>query len=185
MKCEDLMHRDLQWVPSNASVHDVAKIMRDRSMGFLLVFGPSPGQLAGVVTDRDLATRACSLDKRPTEVHVIDIATTNVEICGEAEHLGDAEARMRDLQLSRLVVVNASGQPVGILSLTDIVLHDRGGRALKTARAVLSREAEGPHTPLEQIKLTPSTPEDEDAASRQPSVTIGRGHPGSMKEFPT
>lgn len=185
MKCEDLMNRDLQWVAGSASVHEVAKIMRDRSLGFLLVFGSSPGQLAGVVTDRDLAIRACPLDKRPTEVRVIDVATTNVVVCGDGEDLKDAEGKMRDSQKSRLVVVTTSGQPVGILSLTDIFFHDRGSRALKTARGVLSRESEGAHTPLDQIKLTPSTPEDEDAASRQQSVTIGRSHPGSMKEFPT
>jgi CBS domain-containing protein len=184
MKCGDLMHTDLQWVPSNASAREVARIMRDRSLGFLLVFGTSPGQLAGVVTDRDLAIRVCAEEKRSEEVRVIDIATTDVIACGEGEDLKEAERKMKEEQKSRLVVVNSDGQTVGILSLTDILLGDRPDRAIKTARGVLAREAEGPHTPIEQIKLTPSTPEDEEAASHQGSVTIGRTLGTSVKIFP-
>ena len=91
---------------------------------------------------------------------------------------------MRSEQKSRLVVVNAAGQAVGILSLTDVLLGDSPGRAIKTARGVLSREAEGPHTPLDQIKLTPSTPQDEEEAASHPSVTIGRRVDNTTKEFP-
>ncbi len=184
MKCGDLMHMDLQWVPSNASAREVAGIMRDRSLGFLLVFGSSPGQLAGVVTDRDLAVRVCTGDKRSDDVKIIDIATKDVIVCAEGDDLKDAEKKMMEEQKSRLVVVNAEDQAVGILSLTDILLGDRPGRAIKTARGVLAREAEGPHTPIEQIKLTPSTAQDEEIASHQGSVTIGRTLGTSVKEFP-
>jgi CBS domain-containing protein len=185
MKCKDLMHTDLQWVAGGASVRDLARLMRDHSMGFLLVSGHAPGELAGVVTDRDLAIRVCTEDQRSQDVKVIDIASREIVVCGEDQPLADAEKRMRDEQKSRLVVVNENGRPVGILSLTNILLGDhRPGRAIKTARGVLSREAEGPHVPLDQIKLTPSTPEDEDAASRQESAVIGRTVTGSMKLFP-
>lgn len=184
MKCRDLMHIDLQWVPGSASAREVARIMRDRSLGFLLVHGGGPGQLAGVVTDRDLAVRVCAGDQRPEDVKIIDIATTDVVSCEENQSLKEAEAKMRAEQKSRLIVVNATGQAVGILSLTDILLGDSPRRAIKTARGVLAREAVGPHTPIEQIKLTPSTPEDEEAASRQTSVTVGRRVDNTTKEFP-
>lgn len=178
------MHIDLQWVAGDANVREVARIMRDRSLGFLLVYGAAPGQLSGVVTDRDLAIRVCAGDRRAEEVKVIDIATTDVVVCEESQSLKAAEAKMRSEQKSRLVVVNAAGQAVGILSLTDILLGDSPGRALKTARGVLAREAEGPHTPLDQIKLTPSTPQDEEEATSHPSVTVGRRVASSTKEFP-
>ena len=185
MKCKELMHRDLQWVASDATVHDAAMMMRDRSMGFLLVMGSPEGRLAGVVTDRDIAVRAGTRDKRPTEIPVIDIASTDVAVCFEDDPLGEADAMMGELQKSRLVVVTEDRQPVGILSLTDILLHDRRGRALKTARAVLEREAEGAHFPVEQIKITPSAPGDEEAAAQHGTITIGARRGGSMKEFPT
>jgi signal-transduction protein with cAMP-binding, CBS, and nucleotidyltransferase domain len=178
------MHADLCWVPGDASVRDAARIMRDRSLGFLLISGAAPGQLAGVVTDRDLAVRVCTEDKRSQDVRIGDIASKDVIVCGEDQELAEAELQMRNEQKSRLVVVNGSGQPVGILSLTNIVFGDRAGRAIKTARGVLVREAEGAHTPIEQIKLTPSTPEDEEAASHQESVMTGRTVSTSTKMFP-
>jgi signal-transduction protein with cAMP-binding, CBS, and nucleotidyltransferase domain len=182
MKCRDLMHLDLQWVAGTASVREAARQMRDDAMGFLLVHG-AQGALAGVVTDRDLATRVCTEDRLAKDIQVIDVASRDVVVCGEDEELKDAEKKMREEQKSRLVVVNAAGKVVGILSLTNILLGDRPGRAIATARGVLAREAEGPHTPVEQIKLTPSTAEDEDAVARQETVMVGRSVPGSVKSI--
>lgn len=184
MKCKDLMHSDLQWVAGDASVRELARVMRDRSMGFMLVSGAAPGQLAGVVTDRDLAVRACTEDKAPQDIRVIDVASRNVITCREDQSLGEAEKLMRKEQISRLVIVNAHGQPVGVLSLTNILFGDIAIRALRTARGVLAREEEGPHTPLDQIKLTPSTPDDEESASHNVSAATGRHILGNMRLFP-
>jgi predicted transcriptional regulator len=178
------MHVGLQWVAGDASVRDTARLMRDRAMGFLLVAGAAPGQLKGVVTDRDLAIRACTDDRRPGDIRVGDIASTEVIVCDEDDDLGEAEKTMREEQKARLVVVNADGKAVGVLSLTDILLHDHPLRAAKTARGILAREAEGPHTPIDQIKLTPSTPDDEDSVSHQHSTLTGRRVDGPVKMFP-
>lgn len=184
MKCSDLMHVDLQWVPGRASAREAARAMRDNSMGLLLVSDGEPGHVAGVLTDRDLATRVCTEDRLSRDVAVIDVASTEVIACGENDALEAAEKKMKQEQKSRLVVLNGQGQAVGIVSLTDIILRDRPRRAIKTARAVLARESEGPHTPVEQIKLTPSTPEDEDAAAAQESAMTGRSTNTSFKMFP-
>jgi predicted transcriptional regulator len=184
MKCGDLMHTDLQWIAGNANVRDVARLMRDRALGFLLVSGTEPGQLAGVVTDRDLAVRVCTEERRSQDVKILDVASTEVIVCGEEENLAVAEKMMRDEQKSRLVIVNAAGRPVGILSLTDVLLGDHPRRAIKTAKGVLAREADGPHTPIDQIRLTPSTFEDEEAVSRLDSVFVGRTVPTTAKVFP-
>lgn len=184
MKCSDLMHIDLQWVPGNTSAREAARQMRDHSMGFLLVSGATPGQVAGVLTDRDLALRVCAEDKPSKDVKVIDVATTQVIACNQNDDLKAAEKKMKDEQKSRLVVVNDEGQAVGILSLTNILFGESPRRAVKTARAVLAREAEGPHTPLDQIRLTPSTPEDEEAVSHEASVMTGRTTSTSTKMFP-
>lgn len=184
MKCADLMSMELQWISSAATVQQAAQVMRDRSMGLLVVFDPTLSRLVGVVTDRDLAVRACADNRRPDQAHVADVATPEVVTCLEDDDLSVAEAKLVEFGKSRIVVVNTNGRTVGVISLTDILTHDRKGRAIRTARSVLAREAGGPHTPLDQIKLTPSTPEDEAAAIRQ--ETIARGSwTGSMKEFPS
>ena len=184
MKCRDLMNPEVLWIPGTASARQAASMMRDQSVEFLLVSGPSPGQFAGIVTDRDVAVRVCAEDRCAEETPVSVVATGEVIVCSDFEDLKVAEKRMRDFQKSRLVVVDHHGYPIGVLSLTDILHGDRSWRALKTARGVLRHEAEIPHPPLESIKLTPSTPEDEAAAIRHQRVRTGSWRVSSMKEFP-
>jgi hypothetical protein len=50
--------------------------------------------------------------------------------------------------------------------------------------AVLAREATGPHPPIDRIKLTASTVEEEEAAARQHTTVLGGNWSGSMKESP-
>jgi signal-transduction protein with cAMP-binding, CBS, and nucleotidyltransferase domain len=184
MKCRNVMNVEPEWISSGATVLEAAQVMRDRSVGMLLVFDPSPGHLKGVVTDRDLATRVCADDKRPAQTLVSDIATTDVVTCQADDDLRDAEDRMQRAEKSRLVVLQ-DGEAVGVVSLTDLFRYESHRRAVRTARAVLARDARGRSTPPERIKLTPSTPEDEAAAARQPSVMVGGTRTDTMKVFPT
>ena len=183
MKCQDLMNRDVRWISASATAREAASLMRDQSLGFLLVAGAKPDELAGVVTARDLAIRVCAADLRPGETPVLAIATTEVVCCSPTEDLKVAEKRMTDSQRSRLVVVDGDGHPVGVLSLTEILHRDLMWRAVSIARRVHPLEAEIPHPPPESITLTPSTPEDEAKAMRQETVHAGAWR-GSMKEFP-
>ena len=184
MRCSDLMNMNLEWVKASASVAEAARIMRDRSMGFLLVSGSGPNELFGVVTDRDIAIRCCAENKRPDDVFVAEIATTEIVTCDHNENLKVAEQRMVAAEKSRLVIVDEIGQPVGVLSLTDILRRDYAVRAVRTARGVLAREAEGPHEPIESIKLTPSTPEEEQRAARKQSELHGGSWDTTVKMFP-
>jgi hypothetical protein len=91
---------------------------------------------------------------------------------------------MIESEIARLVIFDDSHRIIGLLSLTDILRGERGGRALKTAKAVLSRESEGPHVPLESIHLTASTRADEEEAAKSETVMVGGDHRGSTREFP-
>ena len=184
MKCQDLMKTDLKWVPGIATVLDASRLMRDHSVGFLFISDPVPGRAVGVVTDRDLAIRVCAEGLDPRQARVGDVATLQLVVCNSGEDLEVAEARMAETQKSRLVITDDNGRIAGLLSLTDILRGDRPGRAVKAANAVLSREAAGPHEPLENIRLTPSTPEDEEETSHRETVMVGGDHRGSMSEFP-
>jgi signal-transduction protein with cAMP-binding, CBS, and nucleotidyltransferase domain len=147
------------------------------------VSDPAPGRPAGVVTDRDLVTRVCA-EGLGTDARVGDVATVDVVACADSEDLTVAEARMIESRIARLVIVDDSRRIIGLLSLTDILRGERGSRALKTANAVLSREAEGPHVPLESIHLTASTLADEEEAAKSETVMVGGDHRGSTREFP-
>jgi CBS domain-containing protein len=184
MNCFDTMSMNVQWVSDKASAADAASIMRDKSMGFLLVCDGMPGALVGVITDRDLAIRVCSEGKSSTSVRISDVMSRPVVTCAESDDLSFAEELMQKHEKARLVVLNEAGTPSGVLSLTDILMLDRAGRAIQTARGVLSRESGGAHQPIEDIHLVASTSEDEDRAAEQTTVAMGGHWRGSTKEFP-
>jgi signal-transduction protein with cAMP-binding, CBS, and nucleotidyltransferase domain len=137
-----------------------------------------------VVTDRDVAIRCCAENKRPDQISVAEIATPRIVTCDHNESIKAAEQIMTAEGKSRLVVVDELGRAAGVLSLTDILFHDRSGRAVQTARGVLAREAAGAHQPVESIKLTPSTPEEEERAMRHPSPLHSGSHDPPRKVFP-
>jgi CBS domain-containing protein len=184
MKCSDLMNLNLQWVPATATVAEAARVMRERSMGFLLVAGEEPGVPAGVLTDRDIAIRCCAENKRSDELRVADIASKEIVTCDHGETLKAAERLMIAAEKSRLVIVDELERAVGVLSLTDVFFHDRAGRAIRTARGILAREAEGPHQPVESIRLTPSTPEERARAAHLGTSLHGGSWDTQVKLFP-
>ena len=184
MTCSDLMNRQVEWVAGSSTVLEAARLMRDRSVGLVLVSDPVPGESIGVVTDRDLAVRACAEALDCAQTTVGRVATLGIVSCRDDDALQDAEERMGDAQKSRIVVMSSTGQVVGVLSLTDIMRGDGARRAVRTANAVLAREVTA-HAPVESIHLTASTPEDEEAAASRDHMVIGGARTGSMKEFPS
>ena len=197
-KCQDVMRIDLKVVSSAATAFEAARTMRDNSVGFLPMCDPETGRLVGVITDRDLVTRMSANDLRPSETRVAEIATRAPAVCRSADSLTTAEKMMMSLDISRVVIVDEDAHPVGVVSLTDIIMGRRARRALRTARGVLEREAAGPQPPIESIVLTPSDPippqgsepsgeefsrESGTAMSRRDAIIGGRETSG-MKEFP-
>jgi CBS domain-containing protein len=190
MKCADLMNLDLRVLPSTATVRQAAFLMRDSSLGFLPVCDEE-GRPLGVLTDRDIAVRAAAMDRLSGTIPVLEVMTGPPIVCWEHEELAVAERRMIERGVSRLVVVDAGGVVVGILSLTDLLRREPQRRALAVARGVLAREAQGPHFPIERIRLTPGElpavgldAHDVRRGSGLEGVIAGGSATRSMKEFP-
>jgi CBS domain-containing protein len=193
MRCADVMTMGLRVLPDSATVQQAAAVMRANSLGFLPVCDPE-GRLVGVITDRDIAVRVAPYDQVPSSVQVIDVMTPRPLVCGPREPVEAAEHRMIRGGIARMMVVDEGNFPLGIISLTDLLLKDRSGRALETARQVLSREASGPHSPINDIQLTPAAPpgvgsmadlgSDYQGTNRWDSVLFGGSETRGMKEFP-
>jgi signal-transduction protein with cAMP-binding, CBS, and nucleotidyltransferase domain len=182
MTCADLMS-ELEWISSAATVQQAAQVMRDRSVDLLMVFDPTLSRVVGIVTDRDLAVRACAENKRPDQTQVADLVTSEVLTCAEIDDIAVAQEKMLRAGRSRIIVADRDGRPAGMVSLNHILSLGSMGRATMRVLDPLPPEAAAMASPLEEIHLTPSTPEDEDAAIRQETIVRG-DWTGSMKEFP-
>ena len=102
---------------------EAAERMRAHGVGTLPVFeGDNP---VGIVTDRDIVTRALSdgsLSVGPDNA-VARIMSHGVISCFADQEVAEAAALMGERQVRRLLVLDRSGAPVGILSVGDIAEH--------------------------------------------------------------
>lgn len=113
----EVMSGDLVAVTSDATISEVARLMRDHAIGpVVVVDGES---VFGIVTDRDLAVRAVADGRDPEATPVGEVASTSVTTLSPDDTLDDAAEAMR-ADAVRRVVVTERGRPIGILSLGDL-----------------------------------------------------------------
>jgi CBS domain-containing protein len=98
----------------------VAQLMRDRSVGSIIVCDPGGGPVA-MVTDRDLAIRALA-EERPSSEPIREHVSRPL-VCGEPDmDLEEAAALMVQHRVRRLPIVD-EGSLVGIVTLDDIAVR--------------------------------------------------------------
>jgi len=123
-------------IGSEETLQEAARQMRVHDVGCLVV-RDIDGRLAGMLTDRDIVTRAGAegLDLAQTTVA---FATSNAVItCKEDDSLEEAARAMEEHAVRRLVVLGPDGALSGILSVDDLVLMDRllAARVIEHVRA--------------------------------------------------
>ena len=121
MKVADIMTPNLTTVPSAATLADAARRMRDANVGALPVVDGR--ELKGIITDRDIVVRASAQHWNLTRKLVSDAMTTSVSCCRDTDAVEDAAREMAAAQIRRLLVKNAAGDLVGVVSLGDVALN--------------------------------------------------------------
>jgi CBS domain-containing protein len=139
------MRRTVHAVSEHASVREAAGVMRELDIGFLPVVDDA-GLLIGVVTDRDIVTRACALDEEMGARPVRRIMTDALVTCAPDADIAHAASEMRSRHVTRVPVVDALGRVVGIVSLSDLAQYDAPARVGRTLRTVAERKY-GPERP--------------------------------------
>lgn len=117
MKVKHIMAVGALTIPVGETVETAAKLMRDQSVGMLLV--GVEGHVEGIVTDRDLAIRSTAEGITPTSARIEDYMTPDViSISPDADPF-EASSVMRRKRIHRLPVVD-EGKAIGVVSLTDV-----------------------------------------------------------------
>jgi CBS domain-containing protein len=190
MKCKDIMSKNLEWLTEQDTVRTAANRMADAGIGFLPICDRER-RVVGVITDRDLVTRGMAKSVVPSTTSAALLMTSPPLTCLDTADLREAEELMGSAQKSRLVIVDADDRFVGVLSIVDLLEHAPGNGALRTARAVLWREALGPRAgagPLDALlrddAAARALPVPSDDIRIPDSVRKPRNHDVGMKEFP-
>jgi CBS domain-containing protein len=125
---QDIMTKQIHTVPGDASLLDVARMMRDQRIGDVLVTDRE-GTLCGIVTDRDIVVRADASAKPLDQTQVREICTDQLVKLEPTSSIDEAVNVMREHAIRRVPVVSA-GHPVGIVTIGDLARHKDPNSAL-------------------------------------------------------
>ncbi len=101
-----------------------AQIMWERDCGAVPVIDPA-GQLAGIVTDRDICMATYTQGRALHEIPVDRVMSRKLFTIGPDASLQDALEALAKHAVRRLPVVDVQGRLVGMLSLADFVRYAR------------------------------------------------------------
>jgi CBS domain-containing protein len=138
MKVSDVMVKNPLMVSPDATCGKLAKLMRERGVGSVIVV--DEGKPVGIVTERDLVHRVMAEGKVPDRCSA-DYVSSKPVIA--VSHLTDVEMAvdlMNDYKIRRLVIVGDDDRVVGILTTDDLAKNLREmSEELAVKYLVLSR----------------------------------------------
>jgi CBS domain-containing protein len=143
MNIRDIMSQPVELVSPEDTVMTAARKMAELDCGILPV--GENDRLVGVITDRDIVTRAVANGVDPDECYVREAMSTDVKYCYEDESLDDLARNMRMLQIKRLPVLNRQKRLVGIVSLADLALAGDTAPYAQQALSGISQPASTTH----------------------------------------
>jgi CBS domain-containing protein len=120
MRADQLMTKDPACVTPDDTLQRVAQLMADNDCGCIpVVEGGGQARIVGVITDRDIALRGVAKGKSADSV-VADVMTRDVASCPPDADLRTIERTMAERQIRRVVIADADGCCVGIVSQADL-----------------------------------------------------------------
>lgn len=126
-------------VAPDATLQAAAGLMADQDVGFVPI-QTTDGRLLGIITDRDIVTRAIARHVDPLTAKVSDYMTAEVEFVGPETGIDEAVLLMESRKIRRLPVCE-NGQLVGVVSLGDLAECEP-----EAAEAVLVEVSKSPRT---------------------------------------
>jgi len=118
----DVMTRDPATVEAARPVQEAARLMRDADAGAIVVL--QDGNVAGIVTDRDVTVRVVAAGQGPDTPVQQACSGEDLATVAPDTSIEQAVQLMRSKAVRRLPVVEG-GRPVGIVSIGDLAIeHD-------------------------------------------------------------
>jgi CBS domain-containing protein len=119
MNVAALMNRTVETCHPDDNLSIAAEKMWKRDVGCLPVV-TGMGRVVGMVTDRDICMASYLQGRSLSEIPVAAAMSKDVHTCRSDDGLIEAEETMRQRQVRRLPVLDASGSLEGIISLNDL-----------------------------------------------------------------
>ncbi len=134
MKVREVMSGNVQSVQNTDSVRQAAEIMKRMNIGVVPVL--KGNDTIGILTDRDITVRLVAVGRDPETTRVGEVMTGDILTCREDQDIEEAAEIMENHQVRRLLVQNAQGRTVGILSLGDLAFEIGEGKIGEVLRRI-------------------------------------------------
>jgi CBS domain-containing protein len=115
---KEIMSTRIRHVPPDTSLSDAARIMSEFDVGVLPIIRED--RIVGVVTDRDIVTRAIAEGRNTDTATVCSVMTEDPICCREDQPVEEVAGTMAEKQVRRMFVVDENEKLSGICSLGDI-----------------------------------------------------------------
>lgn len=135
MRLKEIMTTSVESIEVNATVQQAAKKMKVCDVGMLPV--TDKGRVVGIVTDRDLVTRA--LAEGRTAITVREAMTPDPIMLEQNRDVEDAVQTMVGHRIGRLVVKDTMDRMVGVVSAADLAVSCAGDAKIGKLAESLSR----------------------------------------------
>src|SRR5919112_3031778 len=119
MIIRDIMTSDPVSVEPDTTIEEVATLMKEEDIGAVPVV--EDGELAGIVTDRDIVLRCIAEGKDATECTADEVMSNDVRTITPDTSTDEAARIMGDKQIRRLAVVE-DGKLLGMVSIGDLAV---------------------------------------------------------------
>jgi len=139
MLCREIMKSEVECFRTTDSAMEIARRMREVNIGFVPICDRD-GHPLGAVTDRDVTLRVSAEDKKASRVHAGEIMTHEIVACRDVDDVERAEELMAEHHKARIMVIDAHGRLVGVISLSDLVSDESDAKAVATMRRIAERE---------------------------------------------
>lgn len=122
---QSMSQRHVLSLGPQASVWDAACVMTRANCGSVLIVD-TPGNLLGIVTERDLMTRVLAKALNPQTTTVTDIMTRNPHCVAPEVLVADAVLIMIERGFRHLPIVGAGSKILGVFSVRDALPREIG-----------------------------------------------------------
>ena len=108
-------------LPPNASVKTAADLMRQKSVGSVLVMDDD--RLAGIFTERDLLNRVAAEKRDPATTAITEVMTPDPDTLRATDRVVYAINRMAHRGFRNIPIVDDSGAALAVLGVRDVMTH--------------------------------------------------------------
>lgn len=122
LRCREIMSKNVQTANRNATLCEVAKILKEADIGILPIVEVDSTKLIGLITDRDIVVRAVA-EGKSADTPVGEIMTSKTFTAAPEDFAFEAVRTMGKQQVRRIPIVDKDGQLQGIVSIADIALE--------------------------------------------------------------